>query len=177
MNAKWFIRSLAGSITLLLIALTLASHGATVNAQATQAATMAPAPVAAVVQNWVDAWNSLKVDAVVAVFTKDGVYEDVPTGKVSKGSTEIGAFAQFFFTAVPDLHIDLVNSWVQGGHGEIEWVFSGTDKGIYKTGKKFSLRGATVLDTNADGTLITRDVDYYDFATLMRQIGVLPAGM
>src|SRR5260221_10840270 len=109
---------------------------------------MAPVPVAAVVQNWVDAWNSHNPDAVVAVFTKDAVYQDMPAGKISKGLSEIRAFAQFFFTAVPDLHIDLVNSWIQGGHGEMEWVFSGTDAGIYKTGKKFSVRGATILDTD-----------------------------
>src|SRR5438105_15842900 len=108
MKTKCFIRYLSGSMLLLLIALTLTSHGTTVNAQATQAATMAPVPVAAVVQNWVDAWNSHNADAVVAVFTKDAVYQDMPTGKISKGPSEIRAFAQFFFTAVPDLHIDLV---------------------------------------------------------------------
>src|SRR5207248_9730978 len=61
------------------------------------------------------------------VFTKDGVYDDEPSGTVSKGLTEIHAFAKFFSTAVPDLHIELVSSWVQGGHGVIQWIYSGTD--------------------------------------------------
>jgi len=128
-----------------------------------------------VAQAWVDAWNSHDPDAVEDLFTEDGVYEDVTLGLVNRGPAQIRGYAVFYFTAVPDFRIDLIASSFKGGHGPIEWVASGTDQGIYKTGKKFAVRGATIFD--ARGTKISRDSDYYDFATLLRQLGLLPPGL
>ena len=93
-------------------------------------------------------------------------------GLVNHGSAELRKFAAFFFDAVPDLKLELVNSAMDQGHGTIEWVFSGTDKGVYKTGKEFSVRGASVIDVR--GGRISRNLDYYDTAAIMRQVGVLP---
>ena len=124
---------------------------------------------------WVAAWNSHDANQVVALFTPDAVYEDVPLGAVSHGTAQIRAFAQAFFNAVPDSKITYVSSSIKGGHGVIEWVFGGTDVGIHGTMKVFLARGVTVLDLH--GTQIARNSDYYDLATLLRQIGLLPAGL
>jgi steroid delta-isomerase-like uncharacterized protein len=126
-------------------------------------------------QRWVDAWNSHDANAVAVLFTRDAVYEDVPFGVVNHGPEQIQAFAQFFFTAVPDLHVSLVNSALRGDRGTIEWVFSGTDHGIYGTGKTFAVRGVTVLELR--GAKISRNVDYYDLATILRQLGLLPPSL
>src|SRR2546428_13526046 len=88
---------------------------------------------------------------------------------------KIRAFAEFFFAAVPDLHVNLMNSSLTDGHGTIEWVFSGTDHGVYGTGKTFSVRGVTVLDVR--GAKISRNSDYFDLATVLRQLGLLPSGL
>ena len=119
-----------------------------------------------------DAWNSHNVDQVLAVFTDDAFYEDVTFGLVNHGRADLVKFVQFFFGAVPDLHLQCVNTAVHGGHGFIEWVFSGTDVGVFKTGKRFSVRGASVIDVR--GGRIARDSDYYDAATIMREVGILP---
>ena len=124
-----------------------------------------------VIDDWVAAWNSHDPDAVVAVFSRDAVYEDVPLGLLNHGTDEIRAFAEFFFTASPDLNIKLVRSHLEDGHGTIEWVFSGTDVGIFGTGKRYSVRGVTVLDVHHGK--ITRNLDYYDFATILRELGQL----
>jgi steroid delta-isomerase-like uncharacterized protein len=126
-------------------------------------------------QRWVDAWNSHDASAVAALFTNDAVFEDVAFGIVNHGPEEIRAFAQFFFTVVPDLHVNLVKSSLTGGQGTIEWVFSGTDQGVYGTGKTFAVRGVTVLE--ARGARISRNSDYFDLATLLRQLGLLPSGL
>jgi steroid delta-isomerase-like uncharacterized protein len=132
-----------------------------------------------VAQAWTAAWNSHDVNAVVALFTEDALYEDVPTNAVSRGAKEIRAFAEFFITAVPDMKVELVSavgqSDLKAGHTTIEWIFSGTDKGIYKTGKQFSVRGVAVIDMV--GEKIARNSDYWDVATLMRQVGLLPKGL
>ena len=126
-----------------------------------------------IVEKWVAAWNSHDVDKVVPLFTNDVVYEDVTFGAVNHGSAELRKFASFFFEAVPDMKFELLESSVQGKRGVIEWVFSGTDKGVYKTGKRFTVRGVSII--NLDNGRISRNLDFYDAATIMRQVGVLPA--
>jgi steroid delta-isomerase-like uncharacterized protein len=126
-------------------------------------------------QKWVDAWNSHDANAVAALFTRDALYEDVTFGIVNHGPDEIRAFAQSFFTTVPDLQITLVDSSVKNGRGTIEWVFSGTDEGVWRTGKTFAVRGVTVFEIR--GRRISRNSDYFDLATVLRQIGLLPAGL
>src|SRR5690242_7944484 len=94
----------------------------------------------AVVQAWLAAWNSHDVSTFVGTFTDDAVLEHVPLNSVSRGTTEIRAFAQFVFTALPDLKMTVLNSSVKGGHAEIEWLFSATDVGVYVTGDRKSTR-------------------------------------
>jgi hypothetical protein len=101
-------------------------------------------------QGWCDAWNSHDVDKVLVVFTQDVFYEDVTSGLVNHGSAELHAFAQSVFTLTPDIHLQYVNSAVEGGDGTIEWDFSATDVGIFKTGKPFSVRGASVIEVRGD---------------------------
>ena len=128
---------------------------------------------AAVAEKWVAAWNSHDSDKFLSAFTSDIYYEDTTSiGGVSHGSAEARKFAADEFAAVPDLKVELVRASVSKGHGTIEWTFSGTDKDIYKTGKKFSVRGVSVIDVR-EGK-ISRCLDFYDAATIMKQVGVLP---
>ncbi len=127
---------------------------------------------AAVAEKWIAAWNSHSPDKMLPVFTDDVFYEDVAFGEVSHGSAELRKFAVSEFEGVPDLELKLVRASVHDGHGTIEWVFTGTDKAVFNTGKKFSVRGVSVIDVR-DGK-ISRSLDFYDVATIMRQVGVLP---
>jgi steroid delta-isomerase-like uncharacterized protein len=123
-------------------------------------------------EQWIAAWNSHNPDQMLALFTDDVMYEDVAFGEVSHGKAELRKFASEEFEGVPDLRLKLLQAHIQGAHGTIEWTFSGTDKGVFKTGKKFSVRGVSVLDLK--NGKIFRNLDFYDTATLMRQVGVLP---
>ena len=128
------------------------------------------APVA---EKWIAAWNSRNPDKMLPLFTDDIFYEDVAFGEVSHGTAELRKFVADELEGVPDLELKLLRSNIHNGHGTIEWVFSGTDKGVFKTGKKFSVRGVSVIDVR-DGK-ISRNLDFYDSATIMRQVGLLPA--
>lgn len=128
---------------------------------------------AAVAEKWIAAWNSHNPDKMLSLFTEDVVYEDVAFGEVSHGSAELRKFVVSEIDGVPDLELKLLGANIQDGHGTIEWTFSGTDKGVFKTGKKFSVRGVSVIDVR-EGK-ISRNLDFYDSATIMRQVGVLPA--
>ena len=106
------------------------------------------------------------------MFTEKAVVEDVTFGSVSHGLAEIRDFAVDSFTAFPDIHFDLVSSTLKGGHWTIEWVFSGTDTGGFGgTGKPFSVHGVTVMDVH--GIKLTRETDYWDLATVLKEIGRL----
>ena len=126
-----------------------------------------------IAQAWINGWNSHDPEKLLAIFTPDVMYEDVPFGAVSHGSAELRKFAASEFEGSPDLHVELGSSSIHGEQGSIEWTFSGTDKGIFKTGKKFSVRGVSIV-TVKNGK-ISRNVDYYDVATLMKQLGLLPS--
>lgn len=125
-----------------------------------------------VAEKWIAAWNSHDPDKIVAVFTDDVMYEDVPYGELNHGSAELRKFAASELEAVPDLKVELAESSIQGGSGSFQWMFSGTDKGIYKSGKQFKVRGVSII--KIEKGKISRNVDYYDAATIMRDVGVLP---
>jgi steroid delta-isomerase-like uncharacterized protein len=128
---------------------------------------------ASVADKWIAAWNSHDPAKMLSVFTNDVFYEDVAFGEISHGHAELRKFAADEFEAVPDLEVKLLRASISNGNGTIEWSFSGTDKGIYKTGKKFTVRGVSVIEVR-DGK-IARSLDFYDSGTIMRQVGVLPA--
>jgi len=162
MNRK---RVLNCAILLATLVLTAIASAAAADGKSTD-------PNAALAEKWIAAWNSHNPDKMLSLFTDDIVYEDVAFGEVSHGSAELRKFAASEFDAIPDLELKPLRANIHGGHGTIEWMFSGTDKDVFKTGKKFSVRGVSVIDMR-DGK-ISRNLDFYDVATIMRQVGVLP---
>lgn len=108
----------------------------------------------------------------MTAFTADGTYEDVPFGIKKKGSAELRELHKYFHDAIGDLYCKLVDAHLADGHGTIEWIFGGKDVGVFKTGKPFAVPGVSVIDVK-DGK-ISRNLDYYDAATIMKQVGVLP---
>jgi steroid delta-isomerase-like uncharacterized protein len=132
-----------------------------------------PAATSPVAEAWITAWNSHDPAKWATYFTADVYYEDVTFGEISRGSAEAQKFAASFFTDVPDLKLELADSSIEGNHGSIQWILSGTDKGVFKTGKPFKVRGVSIITIN--NGKISRSIDYYDLATIMKQVGVLPA--
>jgi steroid delta-isomerase-like uncharacterized protein len=124
------------------------------------------------VQNNFAAWNAHDADKVASLYTDDVIYEDVTFGLVAHGQPELRKMATSFFAEVPDFKLDIVSNTSMGNRGSVEWVLSGTDVGLYKTGKKFSVRGASVYELR--GGKFSGNRDYYDSANIMRQLGLLP---
>jgi steroid delta-isomerase-like uncharacterized protein len=124
------------------------------------------------VQRNFDAWNAHDPDKVVSLYTDDVVYEDVAFGLRAHGHAELRKMVADFFTAIPDLKLEIVSNASTGDRGSVEWVFSGTDVGLYKSGKKFSVRGASIYELR--GGKFSGNRDYYDSAAIMRQVGTLP---
>jgi steroid delta-isomerase-like uncharacterized protein len=118
------------------------------------------------------AWNAHDPDKVASLYTDNVTYEDVTFRLIAQGHDEMRKMAANFFASVPDLKLEVVSNTSMGDRGSVEWTFSGTDVGLYKTGKKFSVRGVSVYELR--GTKFSGNRDYYDSASIMRQVGVLP---
>ena len=162
MNTK---RVLNAAIVFTVMVLPAIAAGADVKAAAD--------PGAAIAAKWIAAWNSHDPEKMLPLFTDDLFYEDVAFGEVSHGKAELRKFFVAEIESVPDIELKLLRADIHDGHGTIEWTFSGTDKDVFKTGKKFSVRGVSVIEMR-DGK-ISRNLDFYDAATIMRQVGALPA--
>ena len=50
-------------------------------------------------------------------------------------------------------------------------MFGGKDVGVFKTGKPFEAQGVSVIQVR--GERIARKLDYYDAATIMKQVSKL----
>jgi steroid delta-isomerase-like uncharacterized protein len=154
----------------------LVAGGGLMLSRASARAQATPADFADITVAWTDAWNSHDGAQVAALFTADSVYEDMAFGLVSHGTAEIESFANGLFTAIPDTLIELTAGFVAGDWAGAEWVFSGTDHGVFPgrepSGKTFAVRGGTIF-TLSEGK-IQRNTDYYNLVTVQEQLGVIP---
>ncbi len=141
---------------------------------------MASAELQRIADDWATAWSSSDSgdpEDVLALFADDCIFEDVTFGVVAHGKEELRAFANRAFAAVPDFSYGLQSSFATTKWAVIEWVMSGTHRGdfpgIPATGERFSaVRGSTILELEAGK--IRRESDYWDAATFMKQVGLLP---
>jgi len=142
---------------------------------------MPTADVDRLLDEWAMAWSSSEnhdPERVLALFADDCVFEDVTSGVVARGKEELRRYATGAFAAVPDFNYGVTRRFAASHWAAIEWGMSGTHTGDFPgmpaTGKRFSsVRGASILELEAGK--IRRESDYWDAATFMRQVGLLPA--
>ena len=122
-------------------------------------------------------FSSGDLEAVLSAFADDIVYEDVPFGVRAEGKAQVEAFCREFMKSLPDFRQELSACHRAGALGFMEWTMSFTQTGdlpgIPATGKPVRVRGATALGLRGDR--ITHNRSYYDLASVLRQLGMLPA--
>jgi steroid delta-isomerase-like uncharacterized protein len=136
-------------------------------------------------EQWAAGWSAHDPERVASLYTDDCVYEDVPLGAVSRGRRQLQVRGRPFplcglaarpQDAFPDFGIELTAGFVTGDRAAMEWVMSGTHArglpGVPATGRRFRVRGATMLELR-DGR-VTRNRDYWDVTTLLTQVGLMP---
>jgi steroid delta-isomerase-like uncharacterized protein len=139
---------------------------------------MATSDLERMLDDWAIAWSSNDPELILALFVDDCLFEDVTFGVIARGKEELRSFVKRAFAAIPDFKYELRSRVAVGQWAVIEWAMSGTHKGdlpgIPATGKRFSsVRGSTILELEAGK--IRRESDYWDAATFMKQVGVLPS--
>jgi steroid delta-isomerase-like uncharacterized protein len=128
-------------------------------------------------QRYLDAWSAHDPSAVSAFMTDDVAFEDVPLGGRLSGPKEVAAFVeQFTDTFSSDYRFSLVRETTTATALAAEWTVSGThdrsSPALPATGKPFTIRGATMAELR-DGR-IAASRDYWDLATFLRDVGLLP---
>jgi len=92
------------------------------------------------------------------------------------------AYIQSYINAFPDLHFTLKNRIADGDNVAITWTATGTHSGpmmtstgaqIPPTGKKGVVNGCTTY--RFQGGKIVSSENYWDMASLLMQLGLMPA--
>jgi len=123
------------------------------------------------------AYNAQDIEKFLTYCTDDIVYEAMSGARLIRGKEEMRPYLGEVFSAFPDFKIDLKLAFACDGWAAMEWIMSGTFKGVLQplglqpTGKRFSVRGASI--TKLRDNKVWRNTDYYDSADLFRQIGVM----
>jgi steroid delta-isomerase-like uncharacterized protein len=127
--------------------------------------------VSPLVQAWMDAYTSQDPDAYAALYTSDGIYEDVPSGQAAQGHEAIAELVAGYFETQADFVFEPLAFFQGEGWAFLETNTSATD---LDTGQRIAgVRIATVFEL--DNGLIHRSSDYYDVAGILAQLGLLPA--
>jgi steroid delta-isomerase-like uncharacterized protein len=131
-----------------------------------QEATPGASPVAVpeFLQRLIDGVNTGDGAAIAALYTEDGIYEDIQSGAVAHGREEIAAFIEQSDAIFTDVEIRPITVHAGNGWAAYEYVYTATEA---KSGARLDIRGATfyVLE---DG-LIRHSTDYYALPTAKQQ--------
>jgi steroid delta-isomerase-like uncharacterized protein len=120
----------------------------------------------AILDAWAAAWSSGSSENVAALFTEDGVYEDVPFEERVTGRAAIAEYAEGYFDSAQDVVLRVESAVAIPNGYVVQWRDEYT---FAATGGRVSYRGMSILEV-ADGEL-AREVAYYDRATITAQEG------
>ena len=124
-----------------------------------------------------EAWNAHDADAYAALLDPNHTIEgDTIPGGRAVGRDAAREYMQVYVNAFPDLHFEIEREFAAGDYTVVCWKSSGTHRGplpgIPATGRSGSVRGCNVL--RIGNGRITQAWTYWDGATLLRNLGVLP---
>jgi steroid delta-isomerase-like uncharacterized protein len=113
---------------------------------------------------------------LMTVYADNAVHEDKTVSANLSGKKAIGDFAQAWFNGFPDLSFTIVALNVAGNRGTAEWIANGTHKGdmpgMPASNKVMKVPGVSLFECS-DGK-VARVVEFWDNATVMKQLGFLP---
>lgn len=135
---------------------------------------------ATIARDHFNAFNARDFERGLKLVTDDVKWTNIPFGREFAGHAGYREFHQNWITAMPDCRVEILN--VIGGEEwtVVEFVGRGTHTGplqgpngpIAATQKKLELKVCELLRIQ-DG-LISESRVYFDAATMMRQLGLLP---
>ena len=170
------MRRFVALVSVLTLAVLLLTGAGVMAQEATPAAS--PVALPPLLQRLVDAINAGDSAAAAALYTEDGVHVDIPAGLMvegrgvqMQGREEIAAYFDEALGRVSDARFEPVSGRQAGDLAVLEYTFSGT---YVEFGQPVTSEGVLIFEL--DGDLIRRSADYYDFASILGQLGLLDSG-
>jgi len=125
-----------------------------------------------------DAWNAHDSNRLLGLLADDFVSESDNLPALTRGREAQRQVMEMYIRAFPDLHFDIEQMLASGDHVVTRWHSTGTHRGelmgIPATNRRGEgIHGCSVAEIK--GGKIKRDWVYWDGATLLRQLGVIPA--
>lgn len=114
------------------------------------------------------AWNSLDPAQVASFYAEDGSLT-INQGTPSIGRLAIGAAAEEFMVAFPDLVLEFDGLEFEDDRVNYHWTFIGTNTGPGGTGNAVNFSGYESWDFDADG-LIDNSLGHFDENEYQRQL-------
>ena len=127
-----------------------------------------------------DAYRTREFEEAAGGFAEDARITVVPTGEVYEGRDGFVRYARGWAAAFPDLKIDVTRLESAGSTGVVEYSFRGTHTGALISGEGFvpptwATVGVRLCDVlSYEAGLVSRLESFFDSATLLRQMGLLP---
>jgi steroid delta-isomerase-like uncharacterized protein len=135
---------------------------------------VAPESVRAFIQEYFDAWKGTDEHKILAYFSDDVVIH-LPTGTLEGKTAVRDNFVRPFIGAFPGNVHSIRNLAHAKNLVAVEWSFEAVHKGAFAkieaTGKKVQVPGCSVYEYDLGTRKIPVGRIYFDFATLLRQIG------
>jgi steroid delta-isomerase-like uncharacterized protein len=134
-----------------------------------------PGDIRTFVQKYFDAWKGTDEDKILAYYSDDVVIH-LPTGTLEGKMAVRDNFVRPFIAGFPGNVHSIRNLAHTKNLVAVEWSFDaehrGTFANIEATGKKVQVLGCSFYEYDLTTKKIPAGRIYFDFATLLRQIGV-----
>jgi len=134
----------------------------------------APESVRAFIQEYFDAWKGTDEDKILAYYS-DNVVIHLPTGTLEGKTAVRDNFVRPFIVAFPGNVHSIRNLAHAKNLVAVEWSFDAVHKGgfgkIEATGNKVQVPGCSFYEYDLGSRKIPAGRIYFDFDTLLRQIG------
>lgn len=129
----------------------------------------------AIVKNFIESLNAKDMDKLTSLFTDDGTYEEVCSGRFHTGKNAIRAYIVATLEGIPDSNFKMVSMSCSANRAMFEWIWKGTNSvgwpsmNLPPTGKYLELRGVSVMDI--ENGRISANRDYWDWNSFLKGIG------
>ena len=135
----------------------------------------APGDIRTFVQEYFDAWKGTDEDKILAYYSDDVVIH-LPTGTLEGKMAVRDNFVRPFIAGFPGNVHSIRNLAHTKNLVAVEWSFDAEHKGTFAnigaTGKKVQVLGCSFYEYDLTTKKIPAGRIYFDFATLLGQIGV-----
>ena len=128
-----------------------------------------------------EAINNHDLDAFIQQWAEDVVVYSPDSPEPLRGREAVGKNMEDFFTAFPDLKVEVKRILVHGDSTAAEMTFSGTNTGpmagpqgtIPATNRRIELSGSGFHRYNSQGQIL-EERRYFDVMGMMMQLGLVP---